>query len=100
MRILGVAFKDLKAHELYPMMCSTAAKSAVRLCCAVTEKSSLQLLCLQVIRNSADLHERFNKIPGLTRTFQNKYFWIMSNEIQGTVTTITNVKVKTFLLSL
>lgn len=65
------------------MMSSTAAKSAARLCCAVTEKPSLQLLCLQVIRDNPELNEQFNNIPGLKRTFEKRYFWIMSKEIQG-----------------
>lgn len=65
------------------MMSSTAAKSAARLCCAITEKSSLQLLCLQTIRDNPQLEEQFNSIPGLKRTFEGRYFWVMSKEIDG-----------------
>lgn len=64
-------------------MCSTAAKSAMRLCCAVAEEPSLQLLCLQVIKNHPDLKEKCNSIPGLKRIYERRYFWVLSNEIPG-----------------
>lgn len=81
--LLGVAFNNLKEHELYPMISSTAAKSKAHLCCAITEKSSLQLFCLKVIRDEPRLKATLDRIPGFQDAFKERYFWFMTEKMQG-----------------
>lgn len=65
------------------MISSTAAQSGMRLCCAVSEKPTLQLMCLQVIRKHKQLLKSYRDIPGLARTLNDKYFWVVPKEIDG-----------------
>ncbi|XP_063220839.1 SPRY domain-containing SOCS box protein 3 [Bacillus rossius redtenbacheri] len=72
---LGVAFTALKGRRLYPMVSSTAARSAVRVTCSFSCCSSLQLACLQSIGCSQPLMERLFSIPGLRRWQGRAYWW-------------------------
>ncbi|KAJ8959069.1 hypothetical protein NQ318_022325 [Aromia moschata] len=74
---LGIAFRRLKGRELYPMVSSTAAQSAVRITCAVTEEPTLQMRCLEFISKCPALYRMYKEIPGLTRLYEQKYFWIV-----------------------
>ncbi|CAG9857061.1 unnamed protein product [Phyllotreta striolata] len=74
---LGIAFTGLKGYDLYPMICSTAAQSSVRLVCSFSEEPSLQMLCLQLINGRRDLYEHFQTVPGLKRLYDRKYIWIV-----------------------
>jgi SPRY domain-containing SOCS box protein 3 len=76
-RPLGVAFKGLKAYELYPMICSTAAQSAMKMTCATSIKPSLQLTCLQCIVKHPQLYSQFKSIPGLAKIYENIFFWML-----------------------
>lgn len=49
---LGIAFTGLFNLSLYPMVCSTAAKSIVRLSQCVSAQSSLQMDCVKMLRPS------------------------------------------------
>lgn len=77
-RFLGVAFKGLKRHELYPMVSSTAAQSAMRITCSVSEVPSLQIECLKYINRSPKLLKLFWTIPGLAKMVEKRYFWLVS----------------------
>lgn len=72
-----MAFKGLKSYKLYPMICSTAAQSAMKMTCATSTESSLQLRCLQYIIKNPELYKEFKSIPGLTRIYENKFFWML-----------------------
>ncbi|XP_056634692.1 SPRY domain-containing SOCS box protein 3 [Diorhabda sublineata] len=76
---LGIAFTGIKGYELYPMVSSTAAQSAVRLVCSVSEAPTLQMLCMQFISKHRSLYQKYQEIPGLKRVYEKKYFWIVPN---------------------
>ncbi|KAK7861947.1 hypothetical protein R5R35_006317 [Gryllus longicercus] len=71
---LGVAFMSLKAHILYPMVCSTAARSAMRIVCSYSCASSLQLSCLKALGSNQPLVRKVKAIPGL-RVLAESAFW-------------------------
>lgn len=77
--ISGIAFTGMKSYELYPMVSSTAAQSAVKLVCAVSEEPTLQMLCLKFISKHKHIYKNYQNIPGLRRLYQRKYFWIVPN---------------------
>ncbi|CAG9812422.1 unnamed protein product [Phaedon cochleariae] len=80
---MGIAFSGLKQHDLYPMVSSTAAQSAVRIVCSVSEESTLQMLCLEFVCKSPRLYQKYQEIPGLRRLYENKYFWIVPTNGEG-----------------
>lgn len=49
---LGIAFTGLRDFMLYPMVCSTAAQSKMRLTCSCSVPVSLQVTCLSVLKSS------------------------------------------------
>ncbi|KAJ8983988.1 hypothetical protein NQ317_008693 [Molorchus minor] len=79
---MGIAFKNLKNRDIYPMVCSTAAQSAVRISCAVSEKPTLQMKCLELISKTPGLYKRYKEIPGLRRYYERKYFWIVPTTVE------------------
>lgn len=76
---IGIAFRGLKNMEIYPVVSSTAARSAVRLVSSIATKETLQMLCLQVISEHPQLRSQFRAIPAFTRIYDQKYFWINTN---------------------
>jgi len=74
-RPLGVAFRSLQGQQLYPMVCSTAAQSAMRVTYAVSQPVDLRLLSLQALRNDAYLMGQLALVPGLRR-FIASTWWI------------------------
>ncbi|CAH0563557.1 unnamed protein product [Brassicogethes aeneus] len=76
-RPMGTAFRNLKRHEVYPMLSSTAAKSAVRITCAVSTEPTLQMYCLKVVVKKPALYREFKQeMPQIARIYEKKYFWI------------------------
>ncbi|XP_068982129.1 SPRY domain-containing SOCS box protein 3-like [Bombus flavifrons] len=61
---LGIAFTGLKDFALYPMVCSTAAHSMMRLTHSCSVPASLSVSCLSVLKSS---HRAYlsTMIPGL-----------------------------------
>ncbi|OAD56958.1 SPRY domain-containing SOCS box protein 3 [Eufriesea mexicana] len=49
---LGIAFAGLRDLMLYPMVCSTAAQSRVKLTYSYSVPASLQITCLSVLKSS------------------------------------------------
>lgn len=76
---IGIAFRGLKSIEIYPVVSSTAARSAIRLVCSVSAKETLQMLCLQVISSHSQLRKEFRDMPVLARIYDQRYFWINTN---------------------
>ncbi|XP_030768066.1 SPRY domain-containing SOCS box protein 3 isoform X1 [Sitophilus oryzae] len=74
---LGVAFRGLKGKELYPMVSSTAAQSAIKITCCISKKPNLQMMCLNIITKHPGLYKQYRNIPGLTRIYDRNYFWIV-----------------------
>ncbi|XP_066145236.1 SPRY domain-containing SOCS box protein 3 isoform X2 [Euwallacea fornicatus] len=73
---LGIAYRGLKGKDLYPMVCSTAAKSCIRVTCSVTKELTMQMMCLKLVMNNPSLYETYKNIPGLSRIFAKRYFWM------------------------
>lgn len=79
---LGVAFRDLKGKTpMYPMTCSTAAQSGIKLNCAVSEPTTLQLLCLKYIVREPQVYDEYiTSCPALHKYYNIKYFWIVPGQ--------------------
>lgn len=76
-RPLGVAFRSLQGLQLYPMVCSTAAQSAMRVIYAVSHPVDLKLLSLQTLSSDAETMKKLIAVPGLRRYIASTW-WILS----------------------
>ncbi|KAK9887998.1 hypothetical protein WA026_000285 [Henosepilachna vigintioctopunctata] len=74
---LGIAFEGLKDKKLYPMACSTAAQSVMKLNCAISQEETLQMLCLKCVQKHPSLYEEYRTIPGLCKYYDRLYFWMV-----------------------
>lgn len=74
--LVGIAFRGLKNYELYPMVSSTAAQSAMRITCALSEVPTLQIDCLKLISSNPILLKQYWSIPSLAKIVEKKYFWL------------------------
>lgn len=72
----GIAFTGLRGLELYPMVCSTAAKSKMRITYSCSVPASLQMECLAILRpiQKAYLNAAF---PGLKYLSQSVFAEIL-----------------------
>ncbi|KAG4070369.1 hypothetical protein HA402_006511 [Bradysia odoriphaga] len=78
----GTAYRQIKIDEdadVYPMVCSTSAKSIVRLINATSFAESLQYLCMKVISKDRSSIEFVQSAPGL-RHLCNDYWFLLSKE--------------------
>ncbi|OCT61659.1 SPRY domain-containing SOCS box protein 3 [Xenopus laevis] len=80
-KCIGVAARQLRNKKLFPMVCSTAAKSSmkvIRSCCC---RTSLQYLCCarlrQLLPDSVDSLEVLPLPPGLKQVLSNKLGWVL-----------------------
>lgn len=80
-RHLGIAYEGLRGKSLYPMACSTAARSAMRIVSAVSFPSSLQFLCARLLRKHVPDHlnvlEVLQMPPGLRRILSKTLGWLL-----------------------
>ncbi|XP_070269391.1 SPRY domain-containing SOCS box protein 3 isoform X7 [Myotis yumanensis] len=78
----GVAATKLQNRKFYPMVCSTAAKSSMKVIRSCASATSLQYLCCHRLRqlrpNSGDTLEGLPLPPGLKQVLQNKLGWVLS----------------------
>nr|CAD7264340.1 unnamed protein product [Timema shepardi] len=72
----GVAYNSLQCRKLYPMVCSTACQSSMRLTYSYSSRSSLQLHCLRLIVSDKHRLQRLYKIPGLRAQLNQAYWWL------------------------
>jgi len=88
-RPLGVAFSGLKGKTLYPAVCSTAAKSEMKLICAQSFRSTLQFDCIKLLSKAIKSHrdKGHSKIPplylppGLVKSINTNYwFFFMASQ--------------------
>ncbi|XP_037041704.1 SPRY domain-containing SOCS box protein 3 isoform X2 [Bradysia coprophila] len=78
----GTAYRQIKLDddaEVYPMVCSTSAKSIVRLINATSFAENLQYLCMKVISKDRNSIEFVKSAPGL-RHLCNDYWFLLSKE--------------------
>lgn len=80
-RPLGIACGGLKGKKLYPMVSSTAARSAMKVVCSRSFESSLQYFCCLALRkmvpSEASVFESIRMPPGLKNFLSNNLGWIL-----------------------
>uniref|UniRef100_A0A1B6C1E4 B30.2/SPRY domain-containing protein n=1 Tax=Clastoptera arizonana TaxID=38151 RepID=A0A1B6C1E4_9HEMI len=81
-RPLGVAFKNLQGLQLYPMVCSTAAQSAMRIIVAVSQPVDLKLLSLRLLSTDNEIMQTLIRVPGIRR-YLISMWWILSGELRN-----------------
>lgn len=76
-RSQGRAYSNIPRDSngrIYPMICSTSAKSSVKLINATSFRDSLVFNCMKVISKYPKLLEQVNAIPGLRRHADDLWF--------------------------
>lgn len=80
--LTGVAATRLQNKKFYPMVCSTAAKSSMRLIRACYTPTSLQYLCCAQLRQTLprcpDVVTALDLPPGLRTLLQNRLGWVFT----------------------
>ncbi|XP_064624225.1 SPRY domain-containing SOCS box protein 3-like [Lineus longissimus] len=88
-RPLGVAFEGLAGKSLYPMVCSTAARSGMRLIRSWSFRTSLQHMCCSVLRKHLPMHQNVTDAlllpPGLKAFLKNNMAWLLWPNTGGEV---------------
>lgn len=78
----GVAATQLQNKRFYPMVCSTAAKSSMKVIRSCATITSLQYLCCYRLRqlrpDSGDTLEGLPLPPGLKQVLHHKLGWVLS----------------------
>jgi hypothetical protein len=79
--VSGVAYTGLTGKTLYPMVASTAARTAMKVIKACSFQTSLQFLCCQVLRKlvPSDLNviSALQFPPGLRLFLENNLSWLL-----------------------
>lgn len=79
---IGVAATKLQNKRVYPMACSTAAKSSMKVIRSVSTPTSLQYLCCWRLRkllpSGADALRVLPLPPGLRHLLHSKLGWVLS----------------------
>ncbi|KAJ9578603.1 hypothetical protein L9F63_005180, partial [Diploptera punctata] len=74
---LGVAYTSLRGKTLYPMVCSTTAKTSMRITYSTSASSSLQLMCLKTISSNPKVIKMLRTIPFLRSQVDREYWWLI-----------------------
>ncbi|KAL2078449.1 hypothetical protein ACEWY4_026134 [Coilia grayii] len=86
-RCIGVAARQLQNKRLYPMVCSTAAKSSMKVIRSCSVPTSLQYLCCDRLRQlmppSDDTLSVLPLPPGLRRLLRSRLGWVLSLNRSG-----------------
>ncbi|XP_041892857.1 SPRY domain-containing SOCS box protein 3 isoform X5 [Corvus kubaryi] len=81
-KCIGVAATKLQNKKFYPMVCSTAAKSSMKVIRSCASCTSLQYLCCfrlrQLLPDYVDTLEVLPLPPGLKQVLHNKLGWVLS----------------------
>ncbi|CAG7834217.1 unnamed protein product [Allacma fusca] len=83
---LGIAFRNLQGHTLFPMISSTAARSGMNLIFSRSYPSSLQIQSLLSIGKNigfpknTSIFKCLELPPGLIEIIKNNYWWIVTNK--------------------
>ncbi|NXE66150.1 SPSB3 protein, partial [Calcarius ornatus] len=81
-KCIGVAATKLQNKKFYPMVCSTAAKSSMKVIRSCASRTSLQYLCCfrlrQLLPDYVDTLEVLPLPPGLKQVLHNKLGWVLS----------------------
>jgi SPRY domain-containing SOCS box protein 3 len=95
-RPLGIAYRHLQIDEhseIYPLVCSTSAKSSIRLINATSIAESLQFLCVKAISQSKDRKgiEFVKSMPGLRYLCKDCWFLQCKEQYQNSELVAKNV---------
>ncbi|XP_077980279.1 SPRY domain-containing SOCS box protein 3-like [Glandiceps talaboti] len=86
-RPLGIAVRGLQGKELYPMVCSTAARTGMKIIKTQSFPSSLQFLCCQSLRKYIPQDMKVLSVldlpPGLQNFLQDNLSWLLETHIDG-----------------
>ncbi|XP_070617183.1 SPRY domain-containing SOCS box protein 3 isoform X1 [Erythrolamprus reginae] len=81
-KCIGVAATKLQNKRVYPMVCSTAAKSSMKIIRSCATPTSLQYLCCyrlrQLLPDYMDTLEVLPLPPGLKQILHNRLGWVLS----------------------
>ncbi|XP_007426373.1 SPRY domain-containing SOCS box protein 3 isoform X1 [Python bivittatus] len=81
-KCIGVAATKLQNKRVYPMVCSTAAKSSMKIIRSCATPTSLQYLCCyrlrQLLPDYVDTLEVLPLPPGLKQILHNRLGWVLS----------------------
>ncbi|XP_071946559.1 SPRY domain-containing SOCS box protein 3-like [Antedon mediterranea] len=85
---LGTAKNGLVGKSWYPMVCSTAARSSMRLVQAVSYPSSLQFMCCTVLRKNIPVEKNVLTAlpfpPGLKNYLNDRLSWLLGSQVDPT----------------
>ena len=77
----GLAYWGLNGKTLFPMVCSTAARSGMRLIKSCSFRTSLQFMCCQVLRkiipSEQSVLEVIDLPPGMRAFLTNNLSWLL-----------------------
>ncbi|XP_055595768.1 SPRY domain-containing SOCS box protein 3 isoform X2 [Uranotaenia lowii] len=76
-RSLGRAYVNIPRDDnvlIYPMVCSTSAKSSLKLINAASFNDSLVFRCMKIVSRYPKLVEQVEKVPGLRRLSSDLWF--------------------------
>lgn len=77
----GIAYGGLQGRTLFPMACSTAARSGMKIVSARSFPSSLQFLCCQKLRHHIpgylNVVDTISMPPGLKQYLNNRIPWMV-----------------------
>lgn len=80
--VSGVAARQLQNKRLYPMVCSTAARSSMKVIRSSSVPTSLQYLCCarlgQLMPPSADALSALPLPPGLRKLLRTQLGWVLT----------------------
>lgn len=80
--VAGVAATEMKNKRVFPMACSTAAKSSMKVIRSVSAPTSLQYLCCSRLRkllpSGVDALRVLPLPPGLRHLLHSKLGWVLS----------------------
>ncbi|XP_063536046.1 uncharacterized protein LOC134745880 [Cydia strobilella] len=80
----GISFYNLRRHQnLFPMVCSTAAQSTMRLIYAASWRASLLVDAAKILSASVSEEERARIPPGLWRLLRPHFWMLMPTEAQS-----------------
>uniref|UniRef100_A0A674NNX0 SPRY domain-containing SOCS box protein 3 n=1 Tax=Takifugu rubripes TaxID=31033 RepID=A0A674NNX0_TAKRU len=81
-KCIGVATTEMRNKRFYPMACSTAAKSSMKVIRSCSAPTSLLYLCCarlrQLVPDSIDALDVLPLPPGLRQLLHNKLGWVLS----------------------
>ncbi|XP_051988190.1 SPRY domain-containing SOCS box protein 3-like isoform X1 [Xyrauchen texanus] len=81
-KCIGIATTEMKNKQVFPMACSTAAKSSMKVIRSVSAPTSLQYLCCSRLRkllpSGVDALRVLPLPPGLRHLLHSKLGWVLS----------------------